>query len=81
MATYVSFEKTEKRMRLLKSENEVLTCEISHEEIRIIKVCLGEICYGIDIHAFETRIGSSRERVGELVTQLKTIIDEQGIEE
>lgn len=40
-----------------------------------------EICYGVDIYAFDARLGYSKERVGVLVQQFRSIFDEQGIDE
>ncbi|MFB9135581.1 hypothetical protein ACFSJQ_19305 [Vibrio olivae] len=57
-----------------------LTCEISHEEMLIIMAGMREICFGVDIHAFDTRLGYSKEQVSILVRQLRSILDEQGIE-
>ncbi|WP_322629313.1 hypothetical protein [Halothiobacillus sp.] len=68
-------------MKVIDNNGAKLTCEISYEEILIFMAGMREICYGVDIHAFETRMGYSKERVGVLVQQLKSILDEQGIDE
>lgn len=68
-------------MRVIDNDGTKLTCEISHDEILILMAGMREICYGVDIHAFETRLGYSKERVGVLVQQLRSILDEQGIDE
>ncbi|MCW4627806.1 MULTISPECIES: hypothetical protein [Marinomonas] len=68
-------------MKVVDNNGIKLTCEISHEEILILMAGMREICYGVDIHAFETRLGYSKERVGVLVQQLRSILDEQDIDE
>jgi hypothetical protein len=68
-------------MKIIEYDGKNLTCEISHEDILILMAGMREICYGVDIHAFETRIGYSRDRVGELVKQLRSILDDHGINE
>lgn len=68
-------------MKVIDNDGTKLTCEISREEILTLMAGMREICYGVDIHAFETRLGYSKERVGVLVQQLRSIIDEQGIDE
>lgn len=68
-------------MKVIDNNGAKLTYEISYEEILIFMAGMREICYGVDIHAFETRMGYSKERVGVLVQQLRSILDEQGIDE
>lgn len=68
-------------MKVINNDGITLTCEISHEEMIILMAGMGEICYGVNIHAFETRLGYSKERVGVLVQQIRSILDEQGIKE
>ncbi|QJX01831.1 hypothetical protein HML84_04895 [Alcanivorax sp. IO_7] len=70
-----------KSIKVIDNDGAKLTCEISHEEILIIMAGMREICCGVDIHAFDARIGYSKERVGVLVRQLRSILDEQGIDE
>ncbi|WP_353413767.1 hypothetical protein [Arenicella sp. 4NH20-0111] len=47
----------------------------------MIKNCLGEVCFGMNVSEFHTRVGFSREDVGTYVKELKTLIEELGIEE
>lgn len=68
-------------MKVIDNNDKLLTCEISHEEMLILMAGMREICFGVDMHAFDTRIGFSKERVGALVKNLRYILDEQGIEE
>ena len=68
-------------IKVIDSDGAKLTCEISHEEILIIMAGMREICYGVDIHAFDARLGYSKERVGVLVRQLRSVLDGQGVDE
>jgi|GEM_PF-4275408 len=68
-------------MKVVDSDGDKLTIEVSIEELLMIMGGMREICFGVEFHAFDTRVGFSKEKVGHLVGQLKAIIDEQGIEE
>lgn len=68
-------------MKVLENNGESLVCELSHDEVLMLMAGMREICYGVDFHAFETRIGFSREQVGLLVKQFRALVDEQGIDE
>jgi len=45
--------------------------ELSERELRIINNALNEICHGIDVQEFDTRIGASRQEVQELLAKLR----------
>ena len=68
-------------MKVIKNSDEVLTCEINHEEILMLMAGMREICAGVYLPDFDLRMGFSKERVGSLVMNIRNIIDEQGIDE
>jgi|CXWL01.1.fsa_nt_gi hypothetical protein len=61
-------------MKVLDNNGNLLTCGISHEEMLILMAGMREICFGVDIHAFDTRIGFSKERLGALVKTLEIFL-------
>lgn len=70
-------------MKVIDNDGSKLTCEISHEEIKMLMGGMREICTGVHIHpdAFNLRVGYKQEQVMVLVLQLRSILDDQGIEE
>ena len=52
------------------------TVELSTLELLILNNALNEICNGVDISAFETRLGASRAEVTELLREIGTCIDD-----
>lgn len=56
------------------------TCEqsrigISREELLIVNAALNEVCNGIEVLEFETRIGAHRERVAALLEEIGALLD------
>jgi hypothetical protein len=68
-------------MKVINSVNDEVECVLTKDQILMIKNCLGEICFGIDLAEFQTRVGYTRDEVGEFVKQLKQITNNLGIEE
>ncbi len=68
-------------MKILNSVNGNVQCELSKNEILMIKNCLGEICYGIELAEFYTRVGYTREEIDSLVKTFKKIVVDFDIEE
>lgn len=50
--------------------------EVSHEELLIFNAALNEICNGIEMIEFETRIGASRAKVAELMAEVQAVLDQ-----
>ena len=68
-------------MKVVNSVDNEVACILTRNQILMIKNCLGEVCFGIDLAEFQTRVGFSRNEVGEFVKELKQITDSLGIEE
>lgn len=47
----------------------------SRDELLIVNAALNEVCNGIDLFEFETRIGATREQVMGLLEQIGTLLD------
>lgn len=68
-------------MKLFGNNKETITCELTHDEIRMLMACTREIGAGVHFHAFETRIGFQRESVVALAKSIHELMAEAGIEE
>ena len=51
----------------------VFQLSLTRDELLILRSSLNEVCNGIDLFEFETRMGASREEVAALMVKLKTI--------
>jgi hypothetical protein len=47
--------------------------QFAYDEMIIITNCLNEVCNGIDVHEFSTRIGAERARVENILDGLLDI--------
>lgn len=61
-------------MKLLESQGEKAKIEVSLEELLTINNALNEVCHGIDLFEFETRIGAKVEEVGSLLKATQDVI-------
>ena len=52
--------------------------DLTIEELAIISSALNEICHGIDVPEFETRIGSTIEEAKKLIEKINNAIDSSG---
>jgi Asp-tRNA(Asn)/Glu-tRNA(Gln) amidotransferase C subunit len=48
--------------------------DISEDEIQIVHAALNEICNGIELFEFETRIGAPRDRVATLQREFRALL-------
>lgn len=48
---------------------------ISYEELLIINSALNEICNGISVFEFDTRVGASHERVTAFLKEIGSLLD------
>ncbi len=56
--------------------NEDAEIELQHDELLVLNAALNELCNGIDIFEFETRIGASRARVESLMKAIQSVLDQ-----
>jgi hypothetical protein len=57
-------------MKTIKSSSDSMAIEFSQEELGLINNALNEVCNGIDIPEFQTRLGSPIETVRELLKKI-----------
>lgn len=62
-------------MDLLSVSNGKVEINIAENELLILNSALNEICNGIDITEFETRIGSDKNDVEVLLSKIGNILD------
>lgn len=63
-------------MELIKVNNQTATVSLSHEELIILNAALNEVCHGIAVFEFETRIGASKEEVAILQKTILSLVDQ-----
>ena len=59
-------------MMIMRTENGVFHAKFTKEELILIGNCLNEVCHGIDLFEFETRIGASKEETRRILDQILT---------
>ena len=62
-------------MKIISTTTEYPEIKFDREELLIINAALNEICNGIDLFEFETRIGADRERVVTLLKDVGSLLD------
>jgi hypothetical protein len=65
-------------MRLIDLSSGLAILEVSKEELEMISNSINEVCHGIDIEEFETRLGYPRERVRLLLSQISEVLRDKG---
>lgn len=63
-------------MKIVKLEGKSAVVEINESELLVLHASLNEVCNGIDVQAFDTRIGSSKESVADLLVEIGGIMDQ-----
>ena len=49
--------------------------ELSRDELLILNAALNEVCNGIAMFEFDTRIGASRDKVAEMLREVNELLD------
>jgi hypothetical protein len=62
-------------MEIISTTTECSEVKFDQEELLIINAALNEICNGIELFEFETRIGAGRERVVTLLKDVGSLLD------
>lgn len=63
-------------MKCLKKDKDKADLSFSMDELLIINAALNEVCNGIDVFEFDTRIGFSKEQVSLFLEAINKLIDE-----
>jgi hypothetical protein len=61
-------------MKIERMDAGIIKLEITASELGILNNALNEICNGIDVPEFETRIGCSLEEAAELLKTINTVL-------
>jgi len=61
-------------LKLLGKNSRVYTIEIDESELELINNALNEVCNGIDIAEFQTRLGQSREAAEGLLQRVNSYL-------
>lgn len=62
-------------MEVIDSTSERSRIGVSRDELLIVNAALNEVCNGIEVFEFETRIGADRERVAALLKEIGSLLD------
>lgn len=67
-------------MKIIETAPSWSQVEIDREELLIVNAALNEVCNGIALFEFETRIGADRGRVAALLTELGKLLDKMDLQ-
>ncbi|MGF6362623.1 hypothetical protein ABH907_004287 [Pseudomonas frederiksbergensis] len=62
-------------MDMINSSHDLANVSFSRDELLVLNAALNEICNGIDVFEFETRIGADREFVTGLLHGIGSVLD------
>lgn len=62
-------------MKVVSPSREATQISLSFDELLILNAALNEICNGIEVFEFSTRIGAEKDEVRELLASLRSTID------
>lgn len=65
-------------MMLLEKSRDSIDLRVQEDELLIVQAALNEIAHGIHVREFETRIGAPLSSVKALLSQVNSILDENG---
>lgn len=63
-------------MELVNLEGRSAVVVLNESELLVLNAALNEICNGIDVQEFDTRIGSSKESVADLLGKIGSVLDQ-----
>jgi hypothetical protein len=63
-------------MQLLRTGSEQADIRLSWNELRLINNALNEVCHGLDVLEFVTRLGTSRAEARALLDRIGAVIDQ-----
>jgi hypothetical protein len=61
-------------MRLLKRDGTAYTVEVSEAELTLLNNALNEVCNGIDVPEFETRLGATEAEAQSLLKRINSLL-------
>lgn len=57
-------------MKIIKQRDDCYSINATIDEMRMLNNALNEVCHGIDLEEFQTRLGYSRKKVEEMLEQV-----------
>lgn len=63
-------------MELVKLEGRGAVVTLNESELLVLNAALNEVCNGINVQEFDTRIGSSKESVANLLGNISRVLDQ-----
>ena len=65
-------------MEIINADTKCSQIAIGREDLLIMNAALNEVCNGIALFEFETRMGADRERVTALLKEIGSLLDKMG---
>lgn len=62
-------------MNLLSVTKDEVEMKLSESDLLILNAALNEVCNGIDVAEFQTRIGADKEVVADLLNNISSVLD------
>ena len=62
-------------MEVINTATERSRLDLGRDELLILNAALNEVCNGIAVFEFETRIGADREHVATLLKEIGSLLD------
>ena len=66
-------------MRITTVDRDNATVELSRTEVMILNSALNEVCNGIEVPEFETRMGADIMEVRQLLTEMKALLEKRAL--
>ncbi|MCU1718749.1 hypothetical protein [Pseudomonas sp. 5P_3.1_Bac2] len=63
-------------MNTINASHDLANVSFSRDELLVLNAALNEICNGVDVFEFETRIGADREFVTGLLQGIGSVLDD-----
>ena len=61
-------------MKVIKRRDDSYSINATIDEMRMLNNALNEVCHGIDLEEFQTRLGYSRKKVEEVLEQINRLV-------
>jgi hypothetical protein len=61
-------------MQLRERDNAHVVLELTHNELIVLNNALNEVCHGLDLPDFSTRLGAQRDELDTLLRQIGEVL-------
>jgi hypothetical protein len=62
-------------MKVIRAGGQLAELALSRDELLLVNNALNEVCNGIDMFEFATRLGAGRDRVAALLAEVRSLIE------